>query len=387
MNKRAFWVWACLGLLASPLWAQKLEFEKNSHDFGSFKEEAGPQRIKFTFVNKGDKPLLVSNVSASCGCTTPGWSKEAVAPGQKGFVEAEYNPAGRPGKFEKQLTVISNDVAVPSTILTIKGEVKEKEKTIADIYPRKAGEFRLQSEYLNLGRIVPSKGETTQTFKIYNEHTGPLTIEPFTIPQGHLKVSVSPTTIAPNQTGEIKVVYDARKKNDWGYSSDAIVIPYKGGVSTKMSLYVVGTLEEEPKVLSPEEAAKAPKLEFKGGAPGNQTGKEHSFGELAPGEIVSHEFVFTNKGKAPLEIYKTKASCGCTASDPAKKKLNPGESSSIKVTFNSTGKHNGPQSQTVTIYTNDPAEPTQYITIKADINDKKQVPSLAKPAMGAPAAK
>ena len=62
-------------------------------------------------------------MQASCGCTTPDWSKEPIAPGKKGFVKASYNPAGRPGNFNKSVTVTSNQ---GTQVLYIKGQVVPK---------------------------------------------------------------------------------------------------------------------------------------------------------------------------------------------------------------------------------------------------------------------
>ena len=66
--------------------------------------------------------MVLSAVNASCGCTTPEWPKEPVAPGATATIKATYN-AANPGTFTKTITVVSN-AATPQTVLTIKGEVK-----------------------------------------------------------------------------------------------------------------------------------------------------------------------------------------------------------------------------------------------------------------------
>jgi hypothetical protein len=353
---------AALGAMAQ----SAIEFKKTTHDFGEFKEDAGVQRYRFELKNIGDSDLIVTNAQASCGCTTPSWSKEPIKPGKTGFVEAGYDPRGRgTGPFSKTITVMTNSKKTPVVTLTIKGSAKEKEKTIADLYPREIGDFRINNEYLNMGRVYPNK-LSTQTFKIYNDTNLTLTISPINPIGKHLTISVEPSVVKPKQTAEIKVTYDAKAKGDWGYMNDAFELKYSGGTVDKTVLYVVATIEEEQKKdLTPEQLKAAPRMFF--------NKKEHDFGVLKPGEIVNHEFTFTNTGGGDLLLHKTKASCGCTASEPAKKLLKPGESSSIKVTFNSTGKHDGDQSQSVTIYTNDPTEPTVYITIKAKVDSKKEV--------------
>ncbi|MBW7845373.1 MAG: DUF1573 domain-containing protein [Bacteroidia bacterium] len=97
-----------------------LQFDKIEHDFGKIKE--GTLAIHpFEFTNKGKSPLVITNVIASCGCTTPEWSKEPIAPGAKGLIKAAFNSYGRPGQFHKTITVISN--AGANVVLSIKGDV------------------------------------------------------------------------------------------------------------------------------------------------------------------------------------------------------------------------------------------------------------------------
>jgi hypothetical protein len=77
------------------------------------------------------------------------------------------------------------------------------------------------------------------------------------------------------------------------------------------------------------------------------------FGEVNQNDIVNHSYVLTNTGDDLLKILDVKASCGCTAANPEKNELKPGESTQIKVSFNSKGRK-GPQTKTITVKTNDP---------------------------------
>ena len=69
--------------------------------------------------------MIISNVQASCGCTTPKWTNEPVAPGKTGVITASYNSSGRPGPFTKSITVTSNAKSTPK-VLTINGVVEAK---------------------------------------------------------------------------------------------------------------------------------------------------------------------------------------------------------------------------------------------------------------------
>ena len=97
-------------------------FEVKEHDFGKINEKDGPVTYVFNFINKGAAPLVVSKVQASCGCTTPTWSKEPIEAGKKGAITVTYNTANRPGNFTKTITVYSND-ALEQSVLIIRGEV------------------------------------------------------------------------------------------------------------------------------------------------------------------------------------------------------------------------------------------------------------------------
>lgn len=106
--------------------AADFKFETETFDFGTITE--GIQAThEFEFINTGKEPLIISNVRASCGCTTPSWTKEPVAPGAKGNIKAIYNSAGRPGNFSKAITVTSNS-KTPTKVLYIKGNVEKQDQ-------------------------------------------------------------------------------------------------------------------------------------------------------------------------------------------------------------------------------------------------------------------
>ncbi len=97
-----------------------IAFEKTLHDYGTI-VKGSDGTCEFIFTNKGATPLILNNVSASCGCTAPSWTREPVAPGAKGSVKAKYN-TNIVGSFTKTITVYSNAKNSPQT-LTIKGTV------------------------------------------------------------------------------------------------------------------------------------------------------------------------------------------------------------------------------------------------------------------------
>jgi hypothetical protein len=81
--------------------------------------------ITFHFKNTGTKPLVISNVQASCGCTVPSKPEEPIAPGAEGKITAEFNSEGRVGKASKNVNVTLNTKEGVATLL-FEGEVLPK---------------------------------------------------------------------------------------------------------------------------------------------------------------------------------------------------------------------------------------------------------------------
>lgn len=125
--------------VAAPVTAVKKEINPNAatiilkeenYLFGEVPE--GPQVThEFKFSNTGKEPLILSNVHASCGCTTPSWPKEPILPGKESTILVTYNTQGRPGPFTKSITITSN-ANESNKVIYIKGEVvkAEPEKSV-----------------------------------------------------------------------------------------------------------------------------------------------------------------------------------------------------------------------------------------------------------------
>lgn len=84
-----------------------IKFTETVWDFGTIKNDR-PAVHEFEFTNNGDGNLVIVDATAECGCTRPEWPEKPIAPGKKGKVKVSYNPIGRPGSFEKTVTVKTN---------------------------------------------------------------------------------------------------------------------------------------------------------------------------------------------------------------------------------------------------------------------------------------
>jgi hypothetical protein len=103
----------------------EIKFDKLTYDFGTFSEKEPVQKTTFSFTNIGDKPLIINQAIASCGCTIPSYTQQPIMPGKKGTVSITYNGKGKfPGHFKKTITIRTNG-KIEMTRLYIEGTMNE----------------------------------------------------------------------------------------------------------------------------------------------------------------------------------------------------------------------------------------------------------------------
>lgn len=85
----------------------QIMFDNLEHHFGTITEG---ERVKhtYTFQNVGNADLLVTDATASCGCTIPSWTKDPIKPGEKGEITVEFNSTNKMGEIEKDVKVFTN---------------------------------------------------------------------------------------------------------------------------------------------------------------------------------------------------------------------------------------------------------------------------------------
>ncbi len=104
---------------------ENISFNEDEYNFGKI-PQGKPVTHIFLFKNTSNKPITLDNVQTSCGCTTPEWSKDLIAPGQTSKITVGYNAANE-GAFTKFITVTYN--STQSKQINIKGEVWKTPET------------------------------------------------------------------------------------------------------------------------------------------------------------------------------------------------------------------------------------------------------------------
>ncbi len=327
------------------------------HDFGEIKETDGPVSHTFKFMNVGSGALAIMDVKATCGCTLPDWSKKVILPGDTGFVTVQYNPYNRPGIFRKSLTINTNAVE-PTSFVYIKGAVKPRPETIIDNLPTEMGALRIRYKSFNLGRMTNEK-VFSKAFDVYNQGEEPLTfLSEYEAPD-NLKVAFEPMTLEPGELGALTLSYDPTNPELLGFNSHKLIINTDEQEGAEKSFNVLATVEEYFPKLSKIEAMKVPTLTFDTDL--------YEFGTVDQGEIVTGVFTITNNGVNPLEIRTTRSNCDCTKAQVDRSTIPSGETASLKVMFDTSGRK-GNQMKMVTVFSNDPNNPTQTVMLKGKVD-------------------
>jgi len=332
-----------------------ISFGKEIHNFGKIKESAGKVVYKFEYVNTGSSPLIITNVKASCGCTSPTWTEKPVMPGQKGFVSAVFDPSNRPGKFNKSIMVESNS-SKSRVVLRIAGEVMPREKTVEDYYPKTFGELRLETNHFAFVQVKNNQIKR-DTLKIFNASSSGMEVSFENVPK-YLTLRVSSKVLNPGEKGYIVGEYNGAKANDWGFITDRVKVVVRNHEERTGSLTISAKIEEDFSHLTEKDRKNAPALAFEN--------PNFDFGSTKSKDKVVHDFKFKNEGKSDLIIHKIRATCGCTAIAPQKTVIKPGESSSFKATF-TPGSRTGKQRKSIYVICNDPRQPTVRVMFSGEL--------------------
>ena len=205
---------------ASAASGQALTFDIETVDLGRIEEGATPTHT-FRFTNGGDVPLSITDVEAACGCTTPLYTVEAVAPGATGEVAVTYDSEGRPGPFEKAVYVRA-DGAAPVTLRLTGTVVPELARTGIRL-----GALAFDATEADAGRVDP-EGERgyQQAFRFANVGDRPVRIDSVAAPAG-VEVVFPDRPVFPDGVGGLYVIAEdygtSRLTSGHGFETDIVL--------------------------------------------------------------------------------------------------------------------------------------------------------------------
>jgi hypothetical protein len=244
------------------------------------------------------------------------------------------------------------------SVLVIKGEVIPHEKTIEELFTFAVGAVRFESNHMAFTNVKKTE-KKMRVMQLINTSAAPVKVEFEALPQ-HLVLKSNPETLKPGQKGMVEGTFDATKNGGWGNVSDMVKIKLNGVVQENVYYYVSANLVEDFSNLSKDELANAPVFKV--------ASTTFDLGKIKGSTQNEVEFKFTNEGKSDLLIRFIRSTCGCTAVQQGNQGvgIKPGESSSIKATFNS-GSYSGKVTKAIYVYTNDPKNSEVVLMLNADV--------------------
>jgi hypothetical protein len=342
--------------------AQKSElllFQEKVHDFGEINESEGKVEHEFTFVNNTARPIKILSVDTSCGCTTTGYSKGEIKQGKNGFIKVSFDPKGRPGYFNKSISA-STDYGSESIVLQIKGQVNSGEsKDPMMELTTKNGNLRMKHSSFSFSKVFINREPIEKEFAVLNTGERPIQFISKTSTPDYISVTL-PEIIQPKQKAFIKIKYDARMRNQYGFYSDLIEIQTNDELQPTKVFSVYATIEEYFMPLSEMDKLKAPFLQL-----GETT---VSLGRIISDAEMQREVTFKNLGKLDLTVRSLQSNCACILASTANKTIKSGEEGKLRVIFNPKGRI-GQQNKSIAIYSTDPTNSVQRITVTGYIPD------------------
>lgn len=320
-------------------------FEEYEHNFGEVFESGGVISTKFYFTNTWDKPIYISQVNVSCGCTEPVYNKDSIKPGEKGFLTARFDPSGRPGHFDKALTVTFNDNPGFTVHLTIKGDVISVTKPVKGKYSILYGNTSMNSTTFDFGEIKQDK-EYVAKIKISNDGYNRVQFLGFQDLPKIFQVDY-PQYLNSGDTAVMTLkVNKADMTEYWGEFNFRLILLSNDYRMSQKIVYVKGKKTQDFSKLSKKELAVAPIIKAET--------TSVKFDKIKIGGVASKTIIITNKGKTNLEIRKIHYACYCFKGSIEKEIIAPGETVTLTLTFDSIGQREGKLYRGITIYSNDP---------------------------------
>ena len=343
--------------------AARIKAKANIHDFGTVVEQEGPVSHTFAIHNTGTKPLVLTRITASCGCTRPEWKKAPIAPGDSSSVIVSYNPKGRPGPFYKTIHIYSN-AQEGTYVLGVKGKVVPEPAKPKLIYPYKIGSLKFHTKKVLYSTIHPEQSKSEQ-IHLLNDTQAPITMKIGTHPD-FLTMETQSETIEAGEKGMISMLLDAKaiKKKGRIVVEVPITIKTKGKKDVKQNIRIAANVIDNFSKLKASDRKKAPVCQISSTIInfGDVSKKKISFHILSGKE--SRELKISNEGKTPLKIYSISCDDEVVSINGGKREIEPGETGTYKVMVK-TKLIKTRMETLVCVVSNDPAGPVRLIKVSA----------------------
>lgn len=339
-----------------------LHFESLSIDYGTIREDGGSVIRTVKGENRGSEDILISEIVATCGCTTIDFKPCTLSPGESVSFAVRYDPMNRPGRIDKYIYV---HLSSPEEWIRLQmtGYVVERERSIEELYPFDMGcGLRLRSNFHAFG-YLEAGGKISESVGYINTSSRDidLTMDKSGL-SPHLQITL-PKSVAAGERGDIIIGYTStEEENIYGTIVDNITI-YINGTPARYKLttqvIAVDNFALTDDISAPKAAISKNIIKF---------------GEVnCANAICEAEIAVQNTGQAPLIIRRIETTTealkcsieGATSGDS----VSIDEAASVKLKIRLDTKYYADNDDIITervrIITNDPMRPMQSIKVTA----------------------
>jgi len=336
---------------AFSLFAQPaIQFEKTTHDFGNIKEEGGKVTGKFEFTNTGNQDLLLTSVKPGCGCTAADYTKTPVPPGGKGFINATYDAYNRPGNFNKNIKVTTNEPKFSDGsseqpyVIYIKGNVEKKPASKYETagYTIGNGNVRIKDNNVKINLLSSETKSFTVQVKNFLEQES--RFEPLNFPN---YITVEKTTLKAGEEKNVTFRYDAAKRGDFGNFKDVITIQTDDATEPNITIVVESNITEDFSKMTKKQLKVAPIAVI--------DTTLLNFGKVEKNSTPTKQVKLQNTGKNPLIIRQLTSSNNTFSVVSDKMEIPKGDFATLTITLISRNKR-GVQTGQIEMVTNCPAQ-------------------------------
>lgn len=334
----------------------QISFDSKSKDIGYILWR-NPVTVKYSFTNTGDKSLVISNVTVSCGCMQADWTKEPVAVGAKGEITAVFD-AEAIGKFYKEVGVYCNASNIP-LYLDFTGEVTADSKDYAFTHKYSYGAVRTNEDEIVFDDV--NKGDKPQ-FEILVANTSNKAYSPVLMHlPPYLSAKAEPEVLGSQKNGKITVTLNTEKLPKLGITRTTVFLSRFMGdkVSSENEIPVSVVLLPDFSVQTEFQKNNPPVAEI--------SSKVLEFPGLKSRQKKSQTVIITNKGNSNLEILDLQVFTMALNVKLNKHIIKPGESAKIKVTVLANNLSRSKGKPRVLMITNDPKNPKITINVNAQV--------------------
>ncbi|GAB3666062.1 hypothetical protein GCM10028791_41860 [Echinicola sediminis] len=343
---------------AQGLASTDLLWERQHASLGAVMEEHGAVISDFFVVNNGAVPVVIEEVETDCGCTTVDFLTDTLAQNEIGLVKVAYQPTGFGGKFQKKIVVKTNTNPSGDT-LYLEGSNIPYPANVASYYDYKIGNLGFRFSSVNMGEVFTNEPKIKYV-DFYNFKDLPITLDEqnMELPE-HVKIDMIPAIVPAKSRGLLAIQYDAVIKDDLGFFDENVAFNIESNGNEAVELRLLTTIHEYFAPVPKSELSTIPHLAI--------SEVEVDLGKISSRQVVSKSIKLTNTGKEPVNIRKILTNCECVVIDLPKKDLAPGEHTELLFTFDPKGRL-GIDHKMITIFSNDPLNPTRTIVVKSRID-------------------